>query len=183
MSRDLAEELVDEESLEEAQELIESRSHTMKSVMLRLVEPYVKDLTEFIEEVRHELMGGHRLTDEELEELVLKIPMYLYYAASGLELLGMEGDTAQATKKEIYNQLFLETPGTVEARIKTAELGTFTEQFMDAAYGRAYKTLKLQIEIAEQLSTSAKKIMSKRMLDVQQVMAERGFRHVGEKDE
>lgn len=183
LSRVDSESLVDEEAIEDVLQLVKMRSVTMKDVVMRLEDDYVRDLAEFIEDMRLRLSGGHVLTDEELEDLVLKIPMYLFYAAGGLEMLGMEGDTAQATKKEVYNSLFLETKGTVEDKTKTAELGTFTEQFLDAAYGRAYKTLKLQIEMAEHLATSAKKIMSKRMLDTQQQLAEKGFRRFGGTDE
>lgn len=157
-------------------EYVAERADVLRKAEGALVARYNADLTAFIEKMRRRLGQSDRLSDAELEAIVLQIPMYNYFVAQGLEALGLDGEVASAQRKERHHAIFVGLEGGVESRNRVAEAGTRAEQLVEAVYDHGYKQLKMQLEIAATLGTAAKKILSKRMLEVQQTLAERGVR-------
>lgn len=144
---------------------VEVTSQPINRIVDQIVAKYSSDLTDLIDRLKTELKRPDRISDGDLENLTLKIPAYLYFASSGLEALGVEGDNAKAVKMELFNELFTETNGTIEDKKKRAELGTFPEYLIEVAFTRAYKKLKTQIDMAEHVFSGVKKVLSKRMLE------------------
>jgi hypothetical protein len=107
------------------------------------------------------------MSDDELEASVMKIPVFLYFAVGGLESLGIEGDTAKAHKIEVFNKAYADVEGTIQDKTKHAELNSFPEYLIEVAYARAYKKLKSQIDAAEHVFSGAKKVLSKRMMEIE----------------
>lgn len=148
----------------------------MDRLVKSLVRPYTDDLSKFIERTRRAVENAYSLTDKELEALIIRIPAYCYFVAEGLEQLGVRGDIADGHRKEQYVQAYNKAEGAQLKRAAQAEVDTFSEQLLMQAYQRAYKQLKLQLEIAQTLGTAAKKIISKRMLETQSHLVDKGVK-------
>jgi len=167
---------MDPDKLQEGMQGIEARSYTLKVAQQRLVQSFTADLDRFIDEMRGALRQGARMTDGELEALVLNIPAHVYFVSEGLEKLALDAEVAVARRKEQQYAIFTDQSGGVEARRQAADVGTLSEQFVAAVYDHAYKEMKMKLDIAQTLGTAAKKLLSKRMLDQQQALLERGVR-------
>lgn len=146
---------------------VEENSVVIESIVAHLVRKYNSELEDTISRLRDSLQDPQALSDEDLEAATLKIPLYLYFAAGGLESLGTEGDTAKAAKLEAFNKAYQAVEGTIADKTAYAENLTFPEYLVEIAFIRAYKKLKLQIEMAVNLSAAVKKVLSKRMEDNQ----------------
>lgn len=141
---------------------VEQESVQVINLVDSLVNKYGRELEESIDEVRDLLKQDRPLENEELETIVMQIPVYMYYAIEGLEKLGVEGDNAKAVRKEVFNSIYIDTPGTIEDKTKNAELATMPEYYVEQAFQRAYRKLKEKIEKAEHVYSGAKKILDKR---------------------
>jgi hypothetical protein len=144
---------------------VQENSKVIDEIVNTIVDKYTKELTEFMQYIDVQLKRKDELDDLQLERITLKIPLFMYFAATGLETLGIEGDTAKAARMDVYNAAFAEIAGTIEDKKKAAELRTMPEYFIEAAYERAYKKLKQQIAMAEHMFSATKKVLSKRMQD------------------
>lgn len=135
-------------------------------IVNRIGERYTQDLDKFMISVEAILKGEREITDVELEEIILKIPAYLYFAVQGLETLGVESDVAKAAKAEIFAEIFLKADGTIPDKTKIAERHTQEEQIIEIAFARAYKKLKTMVDKAELLFSGANKIYQKRVTEM-----------------
>jgi hypothetical protein len=165
---------------------VEDNSKEVDRLVDMIVAKYNRDLDEFMlktKELVETRDARHRdLSDLEIENMVLKVPLFLYFAASGLETLGIEGDSAKAIKMETFNDKYLRAAGTIKDKEKVAELLTMNEYIVEIAYVRASKKLKIQIEMCVHLFSGVKKILTKRMLDIEIASGDKGtFR--SERDE
>ena len=84
------------------------------------------------------------------------------------EYLGIRDDISKTLYKELYhgtrNNL---TKGTVADKDSIAELASQSEQLVNICCNRAYKILKVKIETAQELLSSCKKILTRRMNEYQ----------------
>jgi hypothetical protein len=106
-------------------------------------------------------------TDEELHDVIMDIPLTLYFAGEGIENLGIKSDISTAIRNEIYNKTHISASGTVAIKESLAELASQEEFIVQCAYKGAYKILKAKIDDAKELLNSAKKVISHRTVMVQ----------------
>lgn len=157
--------MIEEGRIRSVKAKVEENSAVLDRLVDALVVKYNSELHEFITRCRRLLKTEDEVSNQDIEAMVLKIPIYMYFAISGLESLGIEGDNAKAIKMEAFNQAYLDAQGTIQDKTKEAELQTFSEHLVDIAFNRAYKKLKSQLEVAEAVFSGAKKVLSKRMLE------------------
>ena len=156
-------------SIKEIEELMEEMStdsETIMDIIYKEVGKYSKELDKYVYQVQDKINKGEKFADEEIEEVVLKVPVYLYFAVEGLEKLGVDLDISKGILAEKSNNAYLETDGTVEARKRTAELESFNEEIMTSVYNRAYKLLNARISKAESIYSGFKKIYDKRIREM-----------------
>lgn len=139
---------------------------TVERIVQNIVLKYNRELTEEVNKIKELLNKKETLDDSEVEKLVMRIPVFMYYAASGLETLGIESDMAKAVKLEVYNNKYMDAEGTIKDKEAEAENLTFNEHMIEVAFARSYKMLKIQIEMADSVFSGAKKVLSKRMQDI-----------------
>lgn len=104
-------------------------------------------------------------TDEELDQMTMKLPNLLYFAGEGQEALGIKEDTSKAIKMEIYNKVHMSTAGTVADKEAKANAESQYETVVNAIYTRAYKKVKLRMEAGFEQLQSIKKVISRRCLE------------------
>lgn len=145
----------------------EQNSKVVETIVNQLVAKYNKDLQELTERVKQRIADVKRDPNIEfdigtLEGWLMEIPTFMYFSASGLELLGIEGDNATAIRDEAFNLAYQEVEGTIKDKQAHAELHTFNERIVEIAFQRAYKKLKTQLYHAELMYKSISKIYTKR---------------------
>lgn len=157
----------DESRLRQIKARVEENSQTLDRLVDSIVSKYNRDLDEEIEKVKELLSEKDKLSDEQVENMVMRIPVFMYFATNGLESLGIESDMAKAVKLEVYNDKYVRAEGTIKDKQAEAETLSINEAMIEVAFTRAYKKLKTKIEMAEHVFSGAKKVLGKRMQDVE----------------
>ena len=143
---------------------VEYNSLKVEKVVNELVDQYCSQLDELIYKFRQCLNDkDNPVTDEELDEICLKLPTYLYFIGETQEKFGIKEDIAKSVKMEIYNEIHRRTPGTIADKQAASEAGTLEEDIVYKAFQRSYKRIKQKLEASYEVLSSIKKVMQRRM--------------------
>ena len=137
---------------------------------------YSKEMDDYVHYINNRINNDEKFTDKEVEEIILKVPVYLYFAVEGLEQLGIEMDLAKNRKVEKENKVYLDTDGTIEARKREAELMTAEETVLESVSTRSYKLLNARIQKAEAIYNGFKKVYDKRIKEIDAQMLDRKYK-------
>jgi len=152
--------------VEKIQEKINENFIVLGEVVDKLVADYCKPLDEYIRYIEDILQDiKNPVTDIELDDFALNLPVLLYFTGEGQEALGIKEDISKAIRMEIYNQVFEATAGTIADKTATAELASQDKYIVNTAYTRAYKKIKLRMELGNEILQSVKKVISRRMAE------------------
>lgn len=156
---------IDLQKIADIQDKVEEHSKTINQLVEDTIKPYIKDLDKYVQFIRDCLKDGENPpTDAELDDFVLNLSTLIYWASGACEQLGIRDDISRAVYKETYHSKRNElSSGTVADKDSIAELESIQEQITNIIYNRAYKTMKAKIENAQELLSSAKKVLSHRM--------------------
>ena len=161
--------LTDEEleNIEEIKDKVEAHSRIIDTIVAEIISPYCKDLDTYVSFIKDCLKDGENPpTTDELDDFCLNLSTYIYFAGGMCEQLGIRDDVAKAVYKEIYHTARAsQDKGTVADKDSLAELASQQEYIVSASYTRAYKTLKSKIDNAQELLSSCKKVLSRRMVE------------------
>ena len=147
---------------------VEDNSQMVDNIVNEIIQPYVKDLDRYVEFIRECLKDGENPpTDSELEDFCMNLSTYIYFASGMCEQLGIRDDISKALYKETYNRARENARGTINDKNAQAELETQHEQLVSLCYSRCYKIVKAKVESAQELLSSAKKVLSRRMNEYQ----------------
>jgi hypothetical protein len=108
--------------------------------------------------------GQNPPTANELDDFCLNLSTYIYFAGGMCEQLGIRDDISKAVYKEMYHTTRTnQDRGTVADKDSLAELCSQQEQLTNIAYHRAYSIMKSKVANAQELLSSCKKVISRRM--------------------
>ena len=157
----------DVKNLELIKGRIETNSSQLDEIVHEIIEPYVKDLDNYVLFIKDCLKDGEKPpTTHELEDFCMNLSTYIYFAGGLCEQLGVRDDIAKAVYKEVYNtSRSVQTSGTVADKDTLAALQSQEEALISSAYTRAYKTVKGKVENAQELLGSCKKVLSHRITE------------------
>lgn len=144
---------------------IESDSKIVDNIVDDIVSPYCKDLDAYVSFIKGCLKDGETPpTDLELEDFCLNLSTYLYFAGGMCEYLGIRDDISKLVYKEAYhaNRSKLDK-GTVADKDSIAELKSQSESLINVCYNRAFKIMRSKVDNAQELLSSCKKVLSRRM--------------------
>lgn len=160
---------VDLEKINSIKLHVENSSVQMDDIVNSIIEVYVKDLDEYVSHIDDRLcQKDNPPTDAELETFCLNLSTLIYFAGGMCEQLGLRSSIATAVYKETYNTSRDNlTKGTVQDKNTLAELQSQQEQLVDIAYKSAYKIVKSKVDNAQELLSSCKKAISRRMQEQQ----------------
>ena len=143
-------------------------STTLENAINRIVDTHIGELNETIDKIKSMLKDETDiLTDQEIEDILLQLPILLYDVTDGQEIVGMQSDLAGLIYKEAYNEALKIARGTVQEKSSISELATMTEKFDTVIYDRAYKIIKQKISIATDVLNAVKRIHSTRIQGVE----------------
>ena len=159
----------DMKAISKIKDEVESSSKVIDDIVTEIIKPYIKDLDNYVQFIKECLKDGENpLTTSELDDVVMNMATYIYFASGSCEQLGIRDDISKAVYKEIYHSKRSEIGhGTVADKDSIAELESLQEQITNIAYNRAYKTVKAKVENAQELLSSAKKVLSHRLQEME----------------
>lgn len=148
---------------------IEEKSKVIDTIVEGIILPYCKDLDNYVNFIKECLKDGENPpTTDELDDFCLNLSTYIYFAGGMTEQLGIRDDIAKAVYKEIYHTARAsQDKGTVADKDSLAELASQEEYIISSSYTRAYKTMKSKVENAQELLSSVKKVLSRRIQEME----------------
>lgn len=163
--------LTDEELDEviDIQEDVEEKSKVIDTIVEGIILPYCKDLDNYVSFIKDCLKDGENPpTTDELDDFCLNLSTYIYFAGGMCEQLGIRDDIAKAVYKEMYHTARAsQDKGTVADKDSLAELASQEQAIVSSSYTRAYKTMRAKVENAQELLSSCKKVLSRRMTEME----------------
>lgn len=163
--------LTDEEldNVLDIKDTVEEHSKTIDTIVEGIIQPYCKDLDNYVLFIKDCLKDGENPpTSDELDDFCLNLSTYIYFAGGMCEQLGIRDDIAKAVYKEMYHTARAsQDKGTVADKDSLAELASQEQFIVSSAYTRAYKTLKSKVENAQELLSSCKKVLTRRMTEME----------------
>lgn len=143
---------------------VEENSEVVDKIINEIIQPYVKDLDRYVLFIKDCLKDGENPpTDQELDDFCMNLSTYIYFAGGMCEQLGIRDDISKAVYRETYNTARDNANGTINDKNSRAELEAQQEQLVNICYNRAYKIVKSKVDNAQELLSSCKKVLSRRM--------------------
>lgn len=160
----LAEE-IETKKIELLQDRINNNSKLINDLTNKLVADYCKQLDNYVRFIQGVLQDNENPpTALELDDMVMNLPVLLYFAGEAQENLGIKNDVAKAVKQEKYNEIYNELQkGTISDKTSKAKLAVQSEEITRIIYDRAYKIVREKMTAAYELLSSIKKVVSRRM--------------------
>lgn len=155
---------------------VEDNSKIVDNIVNDIVKSYIQELDRYVLFIKDCLKDGENPpTDYELEDFCMNLSTNIYFASGMSEQLGIRDDIAKAVYKETYNNARDTAGGTVQDKNAIAELEAQQEQLISICYTRAYKITKAKVESAQELLSSCKKVLSRRMQEQQLTQMQNGI--------
>lgn len=134
-----------------------------------IVKHYCEGTDELMAKIKDILFAenDNELSNAELDSIVLKIPVLVYFASAGQEYVGLQEDVAKFARQLEFSKHFNQAAGTVADKTNYAETKANEEEVVRVVYSRAYKIIRGKMEMALELLQSAKKVISRRMGETQ----------------
>lgn len=159
---------MNEGKIQDLQNKVDVNSKAIEEIVNKIIQPYCKDLDKYVAFIKDLLQDGENPpTDRELDDFCLNLSADIYFAGGMCEYLGIKDDIAKAVYKEVYNNSRDKQTGTVADKNSQAELESQYESFNSICYSRAYKIMKSKVENAQELLSSCKKVLSRRMTEME----------------
>lgn len=165
---DYALEHIDKEKVIKTLNHIEDNSELLDSVVNGLVNKYCKELDDLMKKARDVINDTNNpVTNDELDSFIMRLSTILYFTGEAQESLGIKEDIARAVERDVYNKAHKEAVGTVSDKETAAQIASQQEFVTLTAISRAYKKIKLRMECGMELLSSFKKVVSRRMLEME----------------
>lgn len=168
---DYALEHIDKERILKTLDRIDNNSELLDAVVNKLVEKYCKELDDLMQDARRVVNDtDNPVTNDELDSFIMRLSTTLYFTGEAQESLGIKEDIARAVEREVYNQAHKEASGTVSDKDVAAQIASQQEFITLTAISRAYKKIKLRMDCGLELLSSFKKVISRRMQELELAM-------------
>lgn len=156
MSEILSQELLDK---------VEQNSAELDKIIKEIIEIYSGELDEYMTFVIGIVRNDEQPpTDAELDDFALRLSSLIYFTSVGAEQMGIRDDLSHSIYKEAYNAArALQKTGTVADKNTQAEIDATAERIVHIVYSKAYKILKAKVDSAQEVLSTVKKIISRRM--------------------
>lgn len=154
-------ELISKELLDK----VEANSAEIDKIIQDIIESYSGELDEYMRFVMGILRNDEQPpTDAELDDFIMRLSSLIYFTSVGTEQMGIREDLSHSAYKEAYNiARNNQKSGTVADKNAQAEIEAQAERVINIIYSKSYKILKAKVESAQEVLSSCKKVISRRM--------------------
>lgn len=135
----------------------------LENIVRKIVEEKTGEVTQIVHKIRLLLKDETtELTDLEIEDILLQLPIVLYDVLEEQEIVGLQLDMANQIYKEAQSEAYKLARGTISDKNAIADLQTRAQQLEKILFDRCYKTIKLKFEMAVETLNAVKKVQSAR---------------------
>ena len=144
-------------------ERVDNKSKPLLDAVNSIVNAHTSDLAQVIHRIRDMLKDDtDQLTDLEIDDIMLQLPILLFDNTDDQELVGLQSDLANQIYKEAYNEAYKIARGTIADKTTVAELTAMANKLDSYIYDRAYKIIKQKIDMARETLNAVKKVQASR---------------------
>jgi hypothetical protein len=156
----------------------DNNSEYFTSVTNEVINSYSQDLDHIMNSIRNIIQNSSNIEIDVIEQYILLLSNTLYFIGEKLEVVGIKSDVSKAARQEIYNRAYLEndiekfdengkrSKPTKDANIAVAEEKSKYESVVNNIYERTYKVIKFKIDAGYEMLSSLKKIINRRMQEI-----------------
>lgn len=121
------------------------------------------ELDNYVAKVRTCFLDAQEMLDDDLDKIVLQMPVYLYPIILLSQQIEMRKGVATEQAKYAKNEAQLCASGTVNDKTAQAENATAQERIVELAYKTAAAVIQKKIDGALAILDSTKKVQQRRM--------------------
>ena len=151
---------------------VDNESDIAEMVYEKVLKNYMEEMDEVvdgIEAIVKDIESGNleRYSNEDLEQVALKIPVLMYRIGGDLERIGVRIDVAEALKTYKFNENLLAVSGTVVEKKAKADNFIVYDEMIEDIYKRVYKQIERRLHYVDDLYNSVKKVMTLRIKELE----------------
>lgn len=151
------------EAINTLKDKVSDQSINMTQLIDKIVSEYCSPLDDLMKMIGEVLNDSVRPSDEELDAWSCRLASCLYFVGEGVETIGVKQDISKAYKMEKYNNAYDSASGTISDKSAYAELQSQEEYLVHSIYTRAYKKANQKLDAGNEMLSSIKKVISRRM--------------------
>lgn len=164
---------IDQVKLQEYFDAVCNNVNQFTDITNKVVEENCQDLDALMSDLKIALTQEQAASTDTLERYYAELTNLLYFMADRLERLGVFKDLGGATAKEAYNKAYLAFASEKDERGKSirtvnensalAETETQYQSIVGTVYANAYGAVKLKVDLAQEMVSTLKNILRKRI--------------------
>ena len=159
---------IDPEKMRSVSEKVDNLSKEVIDMADAIANKVCADIDDYMKGIDEILTNQENpISDCQLDDFVLNLSSLLYLVSDAQENLGVKEDVSRAIQREVYNRVREKAQGTVADKDTAAELQCQEEAITTIIYARAYKKVKLRVEAAAEMVNSVKKVMTRRIAEME----------------
>lgn len=145
------------------QTMYEDATNQMEQIIKKIVDTRTKEISIIIHKIQSFLKDDtQELTDLEIDDILLQLPIVLYDAMEGQEIVGMQSDMATQLYKQAQSEAYNLARGTISDKNAVADIKTRQQQLEKILFDRSYKIIKQKFEMAIETLNAVKKVQASR---------------------
>ena len=144
---------------------IDMDSKTIETIVKQIVDKEVGFIDEYINNIKQAL-DEEDLSIEELNRILIRLCIFSFHIAERQELIGVRSDIAEMLHKEVYNNNFLDSVGTIAKKQSLAEEMAKEEAVVSIVYNKAYKILKNRRDSIDRFADAVKKVIQSKIVEL-----------------
>lgn len=164
---------IDVEKLQEYLDTIQLNVEDFQSITNKVIEENSADLDALMADLKEAVTQQDAASTDTIERYYAELSNFLYFMASRIERLSIFKDVSSAAAKEAYNKAYLQycadkdekgkSVRTVNENAALAETASQYESVTSTVYANAYTAIKLKLDAAQEMVSTLKNILKKRM--------------------
>lgn len=166
---------VDKDKVTELLSDTDENSQYFTQITNNVIDSYVSDLDLIMNNLYDVINHNETLTNDSIENYMLRLSNTLYYIGDRLEIVGIKADVAKAAKQEVYNRAYLDNQvkdsekknkTTVAENQAVAEENSKYESIITSIFERVYKVIRFKIDAGQEMLKTLSKILTKRLQEI-----------------
>ena len=121
------------------------------------------EIDQYIDQVRTSFLNDSQILDDDLDKIILKIPVYIYYLTQVLQEIDIRKGVSAENAKYSENEILLQSTGTVAEKQAKAINATVNNRVVQLAYKTASSKIQAKMNGAMEILSSAKKVQQRRL--------------------
>lgn len=168
---------VDIDKVQSLMKDVQENSTYFNDIANKIVDEYSRHLDELMKKIYQDIVtDSSQVSDDQLERYCLELTSLLYFMGEKLQHIGTLNDLSEATRQQVYNNAYLnnqikdvdrKNKTTVAENQAVASQESKYESVIADIYNRCHTSIKYKIDAGNKMVDVLKKIISKRMLQIQ----------------